>query len=80
MRATDERDSFKLGKLVISKITTSQIRCEHMPADLLDSRLSHSGVMEVSDENGAHRDNFRRAADRSDNSWRRRKAGEFGNP
>jgi hypothetical protein len=35
--------------------------------------------MEVSDENGAHRDNFWRAADRSDNSWRcQRKTGEFG--
>jgi len=50
-----------------------------MPAEMLDSLLSHSGVMEVSDENGAHRDNFRRAADRSDNSWRcQRKTGEFG--
>jgi hypothetical protein len=46
---------------------------------MLDSRLSRSGVMEVSDENDAHRDNFLRAADRGDISWgRRRKAGEFG--
>src|SRR6478672_4337754 len=34
--------------------------------------------MEVSDENGAHRDNFLRAADSSDSIWRRRKAGKFG--
>jgi hypothetical protein len=34
--------------------------------------------MEVSDENGAHRDNSLLAADSSDNSWKRRKAGEFG--
>jgi len=46
---------------------------------MLDSRDSRSGVMELSDENGSHRDNFLRAADRSDNSWRRqRKTGEFG--
>jgi hypothetical protein len=35
--------------------------------------------MEFSYENGAHRDNFLRAADGSDNSWRRRKAGQSGN-
>jgi hypothetical protein len=34
--------------------------------------------MEFSHENGAHRDNFLRAADGSDNSWRPRKAGESG--
>jgi hypothetical protein len=35
--------------------------------------------MEVSDEDGSHRDNFLHAADRSDNSWRcQRKTGEFG--
>jgi len=50
-----------------------------MPAEMLDSRLSHSGVMEVVDENAAHHVNLRRAADRSDNSWRcQRKTGEFG--
>jgi hypothetical protein len=36
-------------------------------------------VMEVADENDAHRDSFLRA-DRSDNSWQyQRKSGEFGN-
>jgi hypothetical protein len=43
-----------------------------MLAEMLDSLLSHSGVMEVLDENGAHCDHFLRAANRSDNSWRRR--------
>jgi len=44
---------------------------------MLDSRLSRSGVMEVSNENDAHRD-FLRAGDRGDISWgRRQKAGEF---
>jgi hypothetical protein len=35
---------------------------------MLDSRDSRSGIMEVSDEDDAHRDNFLRAADRGDNS------------
>jgi hypothetical protein len=33
--------------------------------------------MEVSDENGAHRDHFLRGVDRIDKSWQRRKANEF---
>jgi hypothetical protein len=36
--------------------------------------------MEVADEDHEHCHNFLRAAERSENSWRRReKAGEFGN-
>ncbi|HEV8494161.1 MAG TPA: hypothetical protein VGR76_17910 [Candidatus Angelobacter sp.] len=56
---------------MISKITTSQIRGEHHAGNLLDSRDSRF-IMEVLDENGAHCDHFLRAANRSDNSWRRR--------
>jgi hypothetical protein len=65
-------------KLAISKIITSQIRGEHNAGNMVDSRLSRSGVMETQYENGAHRDNFLRAADLSDNSWRQRKDGEAG--
>ena len=46
---------------------------------MLDSRRSRSGVKEFPHENGAHRDNFVCAADRSDNSWRfKQKAGQSG--
>ena len=46
---------------------------------MLDSGHRRLFVMEVSDENHEHCGNFLRAADRSENSWRRgQKAGEFG--
>ena len=69
----------QLKLVVFSKIITSQIRCEHEAANVLRFTPVPFGRHRRSCyENGAHRDNFRRAADRSDNSWRRQKASEFG--